>query len=154
MNLWSLTHVSFLTIFWVWIIDCEGPIVGSSTAAGAELLSGNALFFFPHPDQKGSINGPESKQKSFGKVLTIARHINMWLQQWKKAEEHNKHQKASSSRPPLLLLEKIAAGANLCAPLATVVVAELEPFVSRLAVTAAAWWRDSSLERGEQMSTI
>ena len=45
---------------------------------------------------------------------------------------------ASSSRPPLLLLEKIAAGAKLCAPLATVVVAELEPFVSRLAVTAAA----------------
>ena len=44
----------------------------------------------------------------------------------------------SIRRPPLLLLEKIAAGAKLCAPLATVVVAELEPFVSRLAVTAAA----------------
>ena len=38
---------------------------------------------------------------------------------------------AASSRPPLL--EKIAAGAKLCAPLATVVVAELEPFVSKQA---------------------
>ena len=42
------------------------------------------------------------------KVLTIVRHINMWLQQWKKAE-HNKHPlllKASASTRQALRMKK------------------------------------------------